>query len=153
MWRKCHSFPCKSVATNSCHGGCWDISWMKQNYTRHWEERTTNPLCPPKVEERKMNKCIYCEQGDNIVYYQWWETVICMPPEDRKSAMGACIRSSKCLAKWMNCAPWRIWKWRIRACNLILLLHRRQAWVRSNFQRKNIVQNRENCVNSKFKEL
>lgn len=27
MCLKCHWLPCKSVATNSCHGGCWDISW------------------------------------------------------------------------------------------------------------------------------
>jgi len=26
MCLKCHSLLCKSVATNSCHGGCWDIS-------------------------------------------------------------------------------------------------------------------------------
>ena len=27
MWRKCHSLPWRSVATSSCQGGCWDISW------------------------------------------------------------------------------------------------------------------------------
>lgn len=26
MCLKCHSFPWRSVATNSCHGGCWDMS-------------------------------------------------------------------------------------------------------------------------------
>lgn len=30
IWRKCHSFAWRSLATNSCHGGCWDISWTKK---------------------------------------------------------------------------------------------------------------------------
>lgn len=28
MWRKFHSLPCRSVAPNSCMGGCRDISWI-----------------------------------------------------------------------------------------------------------------------------
>lgn len=42
---KCHSFPCRSVATNSCHGGCWVISWTKHENYRvkdNWRQSWTS---------------------------------------------------------------------------------------------------------------
>lgn len=34
MWRKVHWIPCRSVATNSCEGGCCDISWNIKRWTK-----------------------------------------------------------------------------------------------------------------------
>jgi hypothetical protein len=48
MWRKCHSFAWRSLATSSCHGGFWVISYM------------TVP-CTTNVEYCKIINMILCK--------------------------------------------------------------------------------------------
>lgn len=110
MCRKCHSFPCRSVATNSCHGGCWDISWI---------DKGTNE----KRDGYGVPKQHSIHVALKFRAYQWRQTILCMPTKNRESTMGAGVRSSKCFAKGMHFNFGGLWEWRIRACYFSLLVN------------------------------
>lgn len=59
--------------------------------------------------------------NSEIQAYQWRQTFICMPSENRKPTMGASIRCSKSFAKRMDSALFRFRERGIRACDLALL--------------------------------
>lgn len=90
---KRHSLPCKSLATNSCVGGCLDMS------------------CENKIQKKTLitNNTNETNSGKNTNFlnkllgpYQWRKAFISMSSQNRKSTMCTSIRSSQRLTKRMN---------------------------------------------------
>lgn len=92
MWRKRHSFPCKSLATNSWVGGCLDMSCKKRQTT------VNIYLSQHRIPKHNKQWIADRKSGKN----QRRQAFIGVTPQHRKSPVSARIWCCKGLAEWMH---------------------------------------------------